>query len=176
MSNESAGGAAQAVAKTTRDVIADYRYLRATLNAIVQPDRELSIEELVDSALNYDTMHGDTVMVILNALERRVEAAERERDAIAEELRRLNAEWKERKAPQVIVADADAVALARQLCEALVALADEAWPPDAREDVNFAPEEGATMAGPIRGELILDAMAAIAAFRAAYPENTEAKQ
>lgn len=54
--------------KTWRDVLADYRYLRATLNTIVQPDRQLSVEELVDSALNHDTMHGDTAMVILTQL------------------------------------------------------------------------------------------------------------
>lgn len=55
--------------KTWRDVLADYRYLRATLNALVQPDRQLSVEELVDSALNHDTMHGDTAMVILTQLD-----------------------------------------------------------------------------------------------------------
>ena len=52
-----------------RRVLADYRYLRATLNALVQPDRQLSVEELVDSALNHDTMHGDTAMVILMQLD-----------------------------------------------------------------------------------------------------------
>ena len=51
-----------------RNVLADYRYLRATLNALVQPDRQLSVEELVDSALNHDTMHSDTAMVILMQL------------------------------------------------------------------------------------------------------------
>lgn len=54
--------------KTWRDVLADYRYLRATMNALVQPDRELTIEELVDSSLNHDTMHGDTAMVVLSQL------------------------------------------------------------------------------------------------------------
>jgi hypothetical protein len=53
--------------KTWRDVLSNYRYLRATLNALVQPDRQLSVEELVDSALN-DTMHGDTAMVVLAQL------------------------------------------------------------------------------------------------------------
>src|SRR3990167_6772355 len=53
---------------TWRNVLADYRYLRATLNALVQPDRQLSVKELVDSALNHDTMHSDTAMVILMQL------------------------------------------------------------------------------------------------------------
>ncbi len=61
--------------KTWRDVLADYRYLRATLAAIAKPDREMSVEELVDSALNYDTMHGDTAMVVLTKLGRTLDLA-----------------------------------------------------------------------------------------------------
>lgn len=81
--------------KTWRDVLADYRYLRATLNTLVQEDRQLSVEELVDSALNHDTMHGDTAMVILAQIEAKAAALDvnhGEREALTllvERLRKL---------------------------------------------------------------------------------------
>lgn len=62
--------------QTWRNVLTDYRYLRATLSALVKPDRQLSATELIESAL-HDSMHSDTAMVILTQLDADHQAAAR---------------------------------------------------------------------------------------------------